>query len=543
MPTACRRSIPTRPRWPAWPASSPARRRPRSGRSRRAPGWSGRANERSDSVRTVARPGAFVRQSPRYPLAGRLRRPVQIAMKARLSEAPAETDSRRLRRIDGTAGDEVRRHVGRRHRPHPQRRRATSSARSMPAIEVAVVVSAMAGTTNQLVAWTRDGLAAPRRARIRHGRRLRRAGDLGAARDRAAGHRRQCPLVAGLADPDPHRHRAWRGAHRRDRRRRADRAARAQGQVAVVAGFQGIGPDNRIATLGRGGSDTSAVAHRRRHQGRPLRHLHRRRRRLHHRSAHRAEGAAAVTRLLRGDAGDGLARRQGAAGALGRTGHGARGADLRALELRRPGCAAHRRTPTIRPERSSATRTKSWKRRSSPASPIPRTRRRSRSAASPTSRASPPAVFGPLAEANINVDMIVQNISEDGSHDRHDLHGADRRLRAVAARCSKAPRARSATRSSRARPTSPRCRSSASACAAMPASPPTRSRRLPRKGINIRAITTSEIKISVLIDAPYTELAVRTLHSLYGLDNRLDGVDRARAGRPRPIHRPSRFEG
>jgi aspartate kinase len=42
---------------------------------------------------------------------------------------------------------------------------------------------------------------------------------------------------------------------------------------------------------------------------------------------------------------------------------------------------------------------------------------------------------------------------------------------------------------------------------------------LAAKGINIRAITTSEIKISVLIDATYTELAVRTLHSLYGLDN------------------------
>jgi aspartate kinase len=38
------------------------------------------------------------------------------------------------------------------------------------------------------------------------------------------------------------------------------------------------------------------------------------------------------------------------------------------------------------------------------------------------------------------------------------------------------------------------------------------------KGVNIRAITTSEIKFSVLIDAAYTELAVRTLHSLYGLD-------------------------
>jgi aspartate kinase len=43
---------------------------------------------------------------------------------------------------------------------------------------------------------------------------------------------------------------------------------------------------------------------------------------------------------------------------------------------------------------------------------------------------------------------------------------------------------------------------------------------LAEKGINIEAISTSEIKISVLIDAAYAELAVRTLHSLYGLDVR-----------------------
>jgi aspartate kinase len=43
-------------------------------------------------------------------------------------------------------------------------------------------------------------------------------------------------------------------------------------------------------------------------------------------------------------------------------------------------------------------------------------------------------------------------------------------------------------------------------------------RALADRGINIRAITTSEIKFSLLIDAAYTELAVRTLHSLYGLD-------------------------
>jgi aspartate kinase len=44
------------------------------------------------------------------------------------------------------------------------------------------------------------------------------------------------------------------------------------------------------------------------------------------------------------------------------------------------------------------------------------------------------------------------------------------------------------------------------------------SRRSPNHKINVRAIITSEIKFSLLIDAEYTELAVRTLHSLYNLD-------------------------
>jgi len=43
-------------------------------------------------------------------------------------------------------------------------------------------------------------------------------------------------------------------------------------------------------------------------------------------------------------------------------------------------------------------------------------------------------------------------------------------------------------------------------------------RALAEKGINIGAISTSEIKVSVLIDADYAELAIRTLHSVYGLD-------------------------
>ena len=76
---------------------------------------------------------------------------------------------------------------------------------------------------------------------------------------------------------------------------------------------------------------------RRRAEGRSLRHLHRRRRRLHHRSAHRREGAQAREDLLRRDAGDGVARRQGAADALGRAGVDPARAGARAVEFVEPG--------------------------------------------------------------------------------------------------------------------------------------------------------------------------------------------------------------
>ena len=159
--------------------------------------------------------------------------------------------------------------------------------------EVAVVVSAMAGATNQLVAWCQGALAAARRPRIRRRGRDRRAGDHRPAGDRAAGHRRRGALLAGLADPDPHRRRARQGAHRwRSRARELVRRMQA-GQVPVVAGLPGARPGQphhhagprRLRHLGRrarGGAE-----------GRPLRHLHGRGRRLHDRPAHRAAGAQA----------------------------------------------------------------------------------------------------------------------------------------------------------------------------------------------------------------------------------------------------------
>ncbi len=127
-------------------------------------------------------------------------------------------------------------------------------------------------------------------------------------------------------------------------------------------------------------------------------------------------------------------------------------------------------------------------------------------------------VFGPLAAANINVDMIVQNISEDGTLTdlTFTVPTADyERARAVL----EGEREKigyqiiqGSTDIAKISVIGIGMRSHAGVAADC-------FKALAAKGINIRAITTSEIKISVLIDAPYTELAVRTLHSLYGLDN------------------------
>ncbi len=127
------------------------------------------------------------------------------------------------------------------------------------------------------------------------------------------------------------------------------------------------------------------------------------------------------------------------------------------------------------------------------------------------------SIFVPLADANINVDMIIQVVSDDttttditftvpsAEYERacavlnahkseiefRDLQGATDVVKVSAIGVGMRSHAGVAARAFKA---------------------------LADKGINIRAITTSEIKFSVLIDSAYTELAVRTLHSLYGLD-------------------------
>ena len=126
-------------------------------------------------------------------------------------------------------------------------------------------------------------------------------------------------------------------------------------------------------------------------------------------------------------------------------------------------------------------------------------------------------IFGPLADASINVDMIVQNVAADGKN-------TDMTFTVQAAEL---PRALEVLKAAKKDIGSFEIVSSADVAKISVIGIGMRShagvaaqmfKALADKGINILAITTSEIKISVLIDAAYAELAVRTLHSLYGLD-------------------------
>jgi len=127
------------------------------------------------------------------------------------------------------------------------------------------------------------------------------------------------------------------------------------------------------------------------------------------------------------------------------------------------------------------------------------------------------ALFGPLAEANINVDMIVQNVSSDGKTTDITFTvpaGDYQRALDVIAKAKRTigyARLDGATDVAKISVIGIGMRSHAGVAAQA-------FKALAERSVNIRAITTSEIKFSLLIDAAFTELAVRTLHSLYGLD-------------------------
>ncbi|HTV31673.1 MAG TPA: aspartate kinase [Methylocella sp.] len=127
------------------------------------------------------------------------------------------------------------------------------------------------------------------------------------------------------------------------------------------------------------------------------------------------------------------------------------------------------------------------------------------------------AIFMPLAEANINVDMIVQVASEDsGVTDlTFTVSAADfERTKSILLKLQPQigfDELQGANDVTKVSAIGVGMRSHAGVAARA-------FKALAEKGINIRAITTSEIKFSVLIESAYTELAVRTLHTLYGLD-------------------------
>ena len=128
------------------------------------------------------------------------------------------------------------------------------------------------------------------------------------------------------------------------------------------------------------------------------------------------------------------------------------------------------------------------------------------------------SIFGPLADAGINVDMIVQNVSADGQATNLTFTvteaDLDRAVESVSIRKVELGYVdlvsdRNVVKIS---VIGVGMRSHAGVAQRM-------FKTLAEKGINIQVISTSEIKVSVLVAEEYTELALRALHSAYGLDS------------------------
>ncbi len=383
--------------------------------------------------------------------------------------------------------------------------------------QCAVVVSAMAGHTNQLVAWTRE------------------ASNLHDAREYdavvASGEQITSGLLAIILQSMGIPARSWQGWQVPIKTDDAHGVARiadipggqlkerlASGEVAVIAGFQGISPRNRITTLGRGGSDTSAVA---------------------------------IAAALGADRCDIYTDVDGVYTTDPRIVPKARRLEKISYEEMLEMASLGAKVLQTRSVELAMVRRVRVQVRSSfdspeacpPAGggPAPGTLvcdedeileqrvvsgiayAKDEAKVTLLRVADKPGVaakvFGPLAEANINVDMIVQNVSDDGrftdmtftvpASDLDRALGVIERAKDLIGYSD----LRGSTDIVKVSVIGVGMRSHAGVAAQM-------FKALAERGINIEAISTSEIKISVLIDAAYAELAVRTLHSLYGLDVR-----------------------
>ena len=370
--------------------------------------------------------------------------------------------------------------------------------------EIAVVVSAMSGATNQLVKWVNE------------------ISPLHDAREYdvvvATGEQVTIGLLALALQELGVNARSWAGwqipvetdqVHGKARILNVDCAELIRGfrdrQVAVVAGFQGIAPDRRITTLGRGGSDTSAVALA---------------------AALKADRCDIFTDV------DGVYTTDPRIVAKARkldkityeemlemASLGAKVLQTRSVELAmnhrvrvqvlssfedKPGTLVVGEDEIVEQEVVSGIAY-------------------SRDEAKITVRKVPDrpgiaaGIFGPLADAAINVDMIVQNASDDGKTTdltftvgRADLERAIHVLKGREGDLKYGGVVSDAA-VSKVSVIGVGMRSHAGVAQRM-------FKSLAEKGINIQVISTSEIKVSVLIGEEYTELAVRALHTAYGLD-------------------------
>jgi aspartate kinase len=370
--------------------------------------------------------------------------------------------------------------------------------------EVAVVVSAMAGATNQLVDWVRD---------------ISRFHD---AREYdavvASGEQVTSGLVALALQEAGVSARSWQGwqipivtddAHGKARIARIDtdevEKRFQQGMVAVIAGFQGIGPDNRLTTLGRGGSDTTAVALA---------------------AALKADRCDIFTDV------DGVYTTDPRIVAKARkldkityeemlemASLGAKVLQIRSVEM----AMKHRVRLQVLSSFNDAPGTLVVDEEEIVEQELVSGIAYSRDEAKITLSQVPDqpgvaaAIFGPLADANINVDMIVQNVSQGGKTTDLTFTVSKAELdRAMKVIEGSKGTIKYATLSPdpnvvKVSVIGVGMRSHAGIAQRM-------FRALAEKGINIQVISTSEIKISVLIAEDYTELAVRTLHTAYGLD-------------------------
>jgi aspartate kinase len=288
---------------------------------------------------------------------------------------------------------------------------------------------------------------------------------------------------------------------------RADRVAAAieRGEVPIVAGFQGLSQDQDVTTLGRGGSDTTAVAL-------------------------AAALGAAVCEIYTDVDGVYTAdpRLVPSARKLGHVSYdemlelaacGARVLMLRSVEYaRRTGVRLH-----VRSSFGADEGTWVFDERGGVEHAIISGIAHDTSEAKVTLLGVPDqpgvaaAVLRPLAEASVNVDMIVQNVSGGGDFTditftvtKADL---ERAMRVLAERQS--------ALNFKALQPDPNVVKVSVIGVGMRSHAGIAQRMfqiLAEKGINIQVISTSEIKISVLIAEEYTELAVRSLHTAYGLD-------------------------